>query len=77
MTCPLCGSNDVAKAIYLGLPVRLCEQDGCLCVHGFWSFIVEWVPVVSEDEHGDAAWAFFTYEGWYPVALVAWLVGAE
>jgi hypothetical protein len=74
MICPLCESPDVAKVIYVGFPMRLCENAECGCLHGPWSFIAQWLPIVSEDEDGEPAWAFFVYEGWYPRALLAWLL---
>ena len=66
----------MSKVIYLGLPMRLCEQAECWCLHGFWAFVAEWLPIVSEDDDGEPTWAFFQYDGWYPRALVAWLMGS-
>lgn len=70
--CPLCGASDAAKVIYLGLPMRLCA---CSCLYGFWSFVADWLPIVSEDEGSEPVWAFMAYDGGYLRALWVWLTG--
>ena len=49
----------------MGMPMRLCLDDYCYTVWGFWS----WVPCVWFN-----GW-FMKYEGWYVVALWHWLFG--
>lgn len=72
MSCPLCKS-DAHKVIYFGLPMRLCADDNCNCLFGFWSTLANWLPIASEDERGEPAFAFMSYEGSYVAALWAWL----
>lgn len=72
--CPTCKSSTL-KVIYLGLPVRLCEDAGCSTLFGFWSGVVSLIPVPSQDGLGEPAWAFMVYEGGYWPALWGWLRG--
>lgn len=76
MNCPRCGTS-AWRVIYLGLPMWLCPDDGCVTVFGFWSRVTAWLPIASYDEHGQPAFAFMPYEGWYLPALWLWLMGAE
>ena len=64
MKCPLC-SRPGEKVIYAGFPMKLCTDNECRCLWGFWSFI----PHVSFNGF------FFTYEGSYLPALWTWLTG--
>ena len=61
--CPLCGKEGL-KAIYMGLPVNLCEDEQCSAVWGFCSWLLQYVPFNG--------W-FFTYEGPYLFGFWAWL----
>lgn len=71
-TCSACG-EEAAKVIYLGLPMRLCLDGACSSLTGFWSFVAEWLPIVTEDEYGEPEFAFMVYEGAYLPALWCWL----
>jgi len=68
MKCPLCG-EDAKKVIYLGFPMKLCSDDGCSCLWGFWS----WAPELWSD----GCFAFMQYDGWYLPALWHWLFGND
>ena len=76
MTCPLC-SGPAVKAIYMGAPMRLCTDEDCRCAWGIGSWLAAYIPVGTEDERGDDAFAFFIYEGWYLPALYRWLLAEE
>lgn len=66
--CPDCGSAGW-RVIYLGFPMKLCEDDACCTVWGFWSWLPFWFPVVS-----DTGFKFTAYEpGHYWSSLRAWL----
>lgn len=67
--CPLCGTKAL-KVIYLGFPMLLCEDDGCSCLYGAWSWIAN-LFLISDGEH---FW-FLGYEGNYFRALWYWLRG--
>ena len=66
MACPLCGSQAL-KIIYLGLPMKLCEEPECSCIWGFWA----WVPV--KVQVNDGGWSFYAYTGSYISGLWRWL----
>lgn len=51
------------KVIYAGLPMKLCENESCNSVYGFWSF----VPELYFNGY------FVAYEGSYFKALWFWL----
>lgn len=38
MKCPACDHKAV-KVIYAGFPMKLCEDQNCSTLWGFWSFI--------------------------------------
>jgi len=62
--CPLCKSEGV-KVIYMALPMKLCSEDHCNCLWGFWSDISTlWFTGV-----------FMEYKGAYLPALFHWLFG--
>ena len=62
--CPRCDC-EAHKVIYLGLPMKLCSDEPCRCLWGFWS----WVPVLWFNG------GFMEYEGSYWPALWHWLFG--
>lgn len=64
--CPLCGKNDTIKAIYFGLPVRLCNDKNCSCMFGLFSEITQYLPFNG--------W-MMSYTGSYFIALCHWLIG--
>ena len=64
MNCPDCKST-VVKAIYLGFPMKLCVNEKCNLVYGFWSWILKY--------HFNGF--FMVYEGFYFSALINWLKG--
>lgn len=41
--CPLCNS-DYDKVIYYGLPTKLCQNEVCSCMFGFWTIITNLLP---------------------------------
>jgi|TARA_Y100000310_G_C20691033_1_gene822208 hypothetical protein len=67
MKCPGC-DNESNKAIYMGFPLRLCTNEDCLTLFGFWSWIMDIVPFNG--------W-FYIYEGNYFIALYYWLLDKE
>lgn len=62
-TCPQCGSAYI-KVIYAGIPARLCVDETCNCLWGFWSTLITWLPFNG---------FFFIYEGSYLKGLWRWL----
>lgn len=63
--CPLCGGSTY-KVMYMGAPMRMCHDEKCACVSGWWSWVMDWVPYNG--------W-FVRYDGGYWSALWRWLVG--
>ncbi len=63
LVCPKCGRESL-KVIYAGIPARLCTDEACSCLWGFWSFLITWLPFNG---------FFFVYEGSYLKGLWAWL----
>ena len=67
--CPECG-GPASKAIYMGIPVKLCmnqHRPDCALCWGFWSFMMAYVPFNG---------CFMAYSGgWYLEALIVWLRG--
>lgn len=61
--CPKCGRLS-EKVIYAGIPARLCTDETCSCLWGFWSFLITWLPFNG---------IFFVYEGSYLKGLWQWL----
>lgn len=61
MKCDYC-DNEMEKVIYLGLPMRLCSNEECNTVCGFWTFVL--------DFYFDGY--FYYYEGNYLRALWDW-----
>ena len=64
--CPACGKNQL-KVIYAGFPMKLCENNKCSTLTGFWSFIPTYILPFN-------GW-FYVYEGSYIKALWKWLKG--
>jgi hypothetical protein len=56
------------KVIYMGLPLRLCSDDLCNCVFGFWSWVMEVVPFNG---------IFMVYTSSYLPALWHWLSATQ
>lgn len=73
MICPLCGEDGAMKVIYCGLPVKLCANDRCNCMWGFWSKLAAAIPIATDDGY----FAFMAYEGSYLKALWHWLTNPE
>jgi hypothetical protein len=67
MKCPACGS-EAMKVLYLGLPMKLCSNESCNCLFGFFSRVAVWIPI-SDGE----CFCFLGYEGSYWKALWHWL----
>lgn len=62
--CPSCGSADIEKVIYAGLPARFCVE--CTAMWGFWSWVIMHLPFNGR---------LFCYRGNYLSALIRWLQG--
>lgn len=60
--CPSCGAKGF-KVIYLGLPMKLCSDESCSCLWGFFSS----AAFLSHNGF------FLPYEGSYLIALYHWL----
>jgi len=60
--CPECGC-EADKVIYMGFPMKLCPNERCNTLWGFWS----WIPCIWFN-----GW-FMKYKGCYFDALIAWL----
>lgn len=75
VVCPAC--NGIAhRVIFMAAPMKVCSDEQCGTLFGFWSFMAELFPVVSTDHHGEPAWAFMVYEGsGYLTALWHWIRG--
>lgn len=65
--CPLCASKSI-KIIHGGLPMRLCSDEECSCLYGFWSW---WTCVIPFTGY------LMVYEGGYFKALWHWLTSEE
>ena len=65
--CPICGKHS-EKVIYYGLPHRLCNNENCNCLFGFWSGLTTLLPFNG---------VFMKYDGQYFPAMLRWLFGAE
>lgn len=63
--CPLCKQNGVSKVLYYGFPMKLCDNQDCNCVTGFWQWI--------HNFHFDGF--FIGYTGSYFSGLWFWLSG--
>lgn len=63
--CPLCGMF-AFKAIYAGLPLRMCSDDQCCCAWGPGT----WAMSLFSNGEG---WALMPYEGSYLRALWHWV----
>ena len=63
--CPLC-KEDSYKIIYYGLPVRLCKNEQCNCMFGFWCIVMDFFPFNG---------VLFKYKESYIIALYRWLKG--
>jgi hypothetical protein len=71
ITCPLCDGK-ATKAIYMGFPMKICNNLKCSCVWGIFSYIPVWFPVSPYGE-----FCFYKYEGNYFFALWNWLKNDE
>lgn len=61
LKCPSCQS-DAEKVIYAGFPMKICSNESCNTLWGFWSFIPGfWFNGV-----------FFEYEESYIKGLIEW-----
>jgi hypothetical protein len=60
-SCPLC-KGAIAKAIFAGLPVKLCRDEGYSCVWGPGTVLMR----VLVNKRG---WVLWGYKGSYLVAL--------
>ena len=67
-TCPTCGAASI-KALYMGVPLRLCEDETC---ETGWGPGRELLSLVAVEADG-GGFMFWTYDGPYPLALVSWL----
>lgn len=63
--CPRCG-GPVLKAIFAGLPLKACEDEGCCVTWGPGSFLM------NHFSNG-GGWALLVYTGSYWPALWYWL----
>lgn len=61
--CPLCNSN-YDKVIYYGFPVKLCQNEYCNCMFGFWTIMTNLLLY-----HG----ILLFYNDGYINALLYWL----
>ncbi len=66
MRCPECKAASL-KVIYMGLPMRICCDNSCGNLWGFWA----WVCSIYF-----TGW-FFVYEGSYLRGLLDWLKGDD
>lgn len=60
MNCPVC-KDESFKVIYMGFPMKMCSDDACRCVHGFFSPIMGFIPFNG---------VMFKYEGNYLKGLL-------
>lgn len=67
MTCPTCKAAPI-KVIFMGFPMKLCSEFYCSTIWGFWSFILDILPITT-----GGMWAFLGYEGRYLSALWYWM----
>jgi hypothetical protein len=68
-TCPTCGAGSI-KALYMGVPLRLCEDERCETGWGLGCELLGLVPV----EAAEGGFVFWTYDGPYPLAVASWLL---
>jgi len=68
-TCPTCGAGSI-KALYMGVPLRLCEDETCETGWGLGREMLSLLPVETEE----GGFVFWTYDGPYPLALASWLL---
>ena len=66
--CPDCGA-EWRRCIYMGLPLRMCVNDGCSTLVGAGAWLSEVLPLTTEE----GEFAFMAYEGSYLRALWYWL----
>jgi len=59
-TCPECGGPGT-KVMYCGIPLKLCGDDDCACLWGFWQFLFVCL-VPWNDGQG---WVFIRYESYW------------
>lgn len=61
-SCPVCGS-EYDKIIHGGLPMKLCKNENCSCIWGFWSWWLNIVPFTGwlikyESSYWSALWFY-------------------
>src|SRR5918993_1114417 len=61
-TCPTCGAASI-KALYMGVPLRLCEDETCETGWGPGRELLSLVPVEADG----GGFMFWTYDGPYPL----------
>lgn len=65
--CSIC-KKEMWKVIYAGFPMRLCSNEECNNVSGFWSFVIDLLdPILPFNG------MFYRYGNWYIPALFRWL----
>lgn len=62
--CQLCGAR-AHKVICAGIPLKLCSNEDCNCVWGFWSWIFDLLPfngyfMIYRKGYLDALWHWLT-----------------
>lgn len=65
--CPHCGAT-WRRCIYMGLPLRMCVNDGCNTIVGAGAWLCCVIPITTDGE-----FAFMAYQGGYLRALWHWL----
>lgn len=73
-SCPQCG-GEVMRVLYMAAPMWLCADPECICLFGFWSWVVDCFPLTAHDEYGQAGWGFIHFTGPYWRALWRFLRG--
>lgn len=70
--CPECKSKDTDKVIAAGMPMRLCNVEGCHCLWGEpWATIYTWIVAPIEGLFNEG-FSFMAYQGSYWEGLKAW-----
>jgi hypothetical protein len=61
------------KILYLGFPMKMYDVNGETIIHGFWSWITDFIP--EPLFNGGSHWTFIKYKGSYWKALWRFLNG--
>ena len=69
--CSRCESP-MKKAIYTGLPLRICGNEECCFASGIGAWLIGRIPL-SKNERENGGWCLMHYEGSYLAALYRWL----